>query len=410
MLPHHPVIKPDSMTTKLRVVFNASAKTTLGTALNDKLLVGPNKQKNQSQPVQVFKLNTVTYGTACAPYLAISCLERLAIKELEKFLKAALTIEEMEKFLEARLKIEELKKFLEEALANKKMEKFLQAILVLLDFYMDDVLSGASTIEGAIALQQQLSELLQRGQLRKWSFNDPRILEHLPESSDSNSFLKIDKEGVMKTLGLLWDAQSDVLQYSVTIEESSRVTKRLVLSQIAQIYDPLGLLGPVVIIAKCIMQSLWKIKTGWDEVLPTDLETTWKEYYKSLPQTNDVKIPKNINPENASGQFDLVGFGNASEKAYGAVLYAVSRKSGGTAQAHLICSKSRVAPLKTISLARLELEAALLLAKLSEQAREAYGAKIQDIILLSDSTVVFNWIAESPNIRKAYVANRITKI
>ncbi|XP_077265255.1 uncharacterized protein LOC143899130 [Temnothorax americanus] len=455
ILPHHPVIKPDSTTTKLRVVFNASAKTSLGTSLNDKLFAGPNKQKSlfcivlrfrshpfvitadiaamfrqilvceedrdlqlilwrsdPSQPVQIFRMNTVTYGTACAPYLALSCLKRLAIEELERFLKATLTVEEMKMFREIRLKIEELKKFLKEALDNEKLE-FLQAILVLLeDFYMDDVLSGASTIEEAIALRQQLLELLQRGQfpLRKWRSNDPRILEELPESNDDNSFLKIDKEGAMKTLGLLWDAQSDVLQYSVSIEENSRVTKHLVLSQIAQIYDPLGLLGPVVIIAKCIMQSLWQIKTGWDEVLPTELEATWKEYYRSLPQTNEMKIPRNINPGNVSNQFDLVGFGDASEKAYGAVLYAVSQRSGGTLQAHLICSKSRVAPLKTISLQRLKLDAALLLTKLTEQARKAYGDRIRNVSLFSDSTVVLNWIAESPNIRKTYVANRITKI
>ncbi|XP_071579802.1 uncharacterized protein [Temnothorax nylanderi] len=386
-------------------------KTTLGTALNDKLLAGPNKQKSlfcivlrfrshpfvitadkkamfrqilvcdedrdfqqiqwradPSQPVQLFRLNTVTFGTACATNLAISCLERLAIEEMEKFLEAELTAKKMEKFLEAELTIEELKKFLEAASADERVAKFLQAILVLLeDFYIDDVLSGARTIEGAITLQQQLSELLQRGQfqLRKWRSNDPRILERLPDSDDSNSFLKIDKEGAMKTLGLLWDAKSDALQYSVTIEETSKVTKRLVLSKIAQIYDPLGLLGPVVIIAKCIMQSMWQIKTGWDEVLPTELETTWKEYYSSLPQINDVKIPRNVNPENVSGQFDLVGFGNASEKAYEAVLYAVSQTSEGTTQSHLICSKSRVAPLKTISLPRLELKAALLLATAS---------------------------------------------
>ncbi|XP_024871088.1 uncharacterized protein LOC112454106, partial [Temnothorax curvispinosus] len=171
ILPHHPVIKPDSTTTKLRVVFNASAKTSLGTSLNDKLFAGPNKQKSlfcivlrfrshpfvitadivamfrqilvceedrdlqlilwrsdPSQPVQIFRMNTVTYGTACAPYLALSCLERLAIEELERFLKATLTVEEMKMFLEIRLKIEELKKFLKEALDNEKSE-FLQAIL-----------------------------------------------------------------------------------------------------------------------------------------------------------------------------------------------------------------------------------------------------------------------------------------
>lgn len=182
----------------------------------------------------------------------------------------------------------------------------------------------------------------------------------------------------MKTLGLLWDAKLDDLQYNVTIEETSKNTKRSVLSTIAQIYDPLGLLGLVVIVAKSIMQSMWQTKTGWDEILSQEMQTTWDEFYGSLPQINNMKIARNINinPGNDSEEFDLVGYGDASEKAYGTCLYAVYRNTKGIMESHLICSKSRIAPLKTISLSRLELNATLLLAKLSNTAREAYGRKI----------------------------------
>ncbi|XP_012224844.2 uncharacterized protein [Linepithema humile] len=214
----------------------------------------------------------------------------------------------------------------------------------------------------------------------------------------------------MKMLGLLWDAKSDDLQYKVTIEKFAKNTKRLVLSKIAQIFDPLGLLGLVVIVAKCIMQSMWKLKTRWDEALPPELQAKWNEYYSLLQQINDVRIQRNINPNNEDCKFDLFGFGDASERAYGACLYAVSQSAKETTESHLICSKSRVAPLKTISLPRHELNAALFLAKLCDTTRNAYGNKIRNVHLWSNFTVVLSWIAKSPKVRKTYMANRISKI
>ncbi|XP_011859672.1 PREDICTED: uncharacterized protein LOC105557117 [Vollenhovia emeryi] len=253
---------------------------------------------------------------------------------------------------------------------------------------MDDVLTSASTIEEAMVLRQQLSQLLQKGRfyLRKWRSNDNRILADLTEDSETDCLLKIEKEGALKTLGLRCDAKSDTLQYSVTIEEPPKVTKRLVLSRIAQIFDPLDLLGPVVINAKHIMQQLWQSKSDWDEPLEPELQKVWNQYYHSLPKINEVRIPRNVNPNNVDGQFDLMGFGDASEKALG------------------------IAPLKKISLPRLELNAALLLARLCEKAQRAYGEKIRSTHLWSDSTIVLSWIATSPSVRKTYVANRITKI
>lgn len=96
---------------------------------------------------------------------------------------------------------------------------------------------------------------------------------------EEDNLLRIDKEGALKTLGLLWDSRMDVLKYKVTIDETTKLTKRIVLSKIAQIYDPLGLLGPVVIIAKCFMQSMWQLKTGWDEILPQKMQIDWNQFY-----------------------------------------------------------------------------------------------------------------------------------
>ncbi|XP_043286900.1 uncharacterized protein [Venturia canescens] len=179
------------------------------------------------------------------------------------------------------------------------------------------------------------------------------------------------------------------MQYSITMEKQGRITKRILLSKIAQIFDPLGLLSPVLINAKCMMQQIWQFQTSWDETLPQQFQDNWEEYSSALAKINDVHIPRNINPGNSNRRFDLIGFGDASEKAYGAYL---------------------VAPVKTISLPRLELNAALVLAKLCNIAVRAFPNKIESVYLWSDSTIVLSWIASSPNLRKTYVANRVTKI
>ncbi|XP_068994219.1 uncharacterized protein [Neodiprion pinetum] len=143
---------------------------------------------DETQPVRKYHLNTVTYGTAPAPYLAIRCLRQLATEETNTFPRATRALRE--------------------------------------DFHMDDVITG-------------------QFHLRKWRASDRRILENISKKREADSLLTIDKEGPMKTLGLLWDSNSDTMQYSVKIDETSNITKRVVLSKIAQIFDLLGLLGPI---------------------------------------------------------------------------------------------------------------------------------------------------------------------
>ncbi|XP_018403065.1 PREDICTED: uncharacterized protein LOC108779991 [Cyphomyrmex costatus] len=229
---------------------------------------------------------------------------------------------------------------------------------------MDDVLSGASTEEKATRLRKEVSELLKKGQfhLRKWRTNSSRILSDINEVEHNDKFLKLDKEGALKVLGLLWEADTDTIQYSVDTSEQDTITRRIIVSQVAQIYDPLGLLGPVLI------------------------------------------------QGNQSQNFDLVGFGDASERAYGACLYAISENDEGKRQSVLICSKSKIAPLKTTSIPRLELNAALMLSKLTTAVVRAFGDRIKQIHLWSDSSIVLYQIKTSPNLLKTYVANRVAKI
>ncbi|XP_071650767.1 uncharacterized protein [Temnothorax longispinosus] len=221
-----------------------------------------------------------------------------------------------------------------------------------------------------------------------------------------DKLLVLDKERAQKTLGLLWNTAEDCLQYKVEIEETKVTTKRTLFSKISQVFDPLGLITPLLINGKCIMQRLWLFEIGWNQTLPPEFLSTWEKYYTSLPRVNELRIPRNVIPANSSEKFDIFKFGDASEKAYGACLYAVSIDKSGKVQSHLICAKSKVAPLKTISLPRLELEAALLLSNPYHTAEKAYGDRIRRVRLWSDNTIALGWINTPPNVLKTFVAYR----
>ncbi|XP_039304386.1 uncharacterized protein LOC113004841 [Solenopsis invicta] len=414
-LPHQAVLRPDKSTTKIRVVFDASSKTALDTSLNDKLLTGPNLQnslfkvlikfrmlpfvinadvaqmfrqilvdkrdralqlilwrRNSNEEPHIYQLNTVTYRTANAPYHAMRCIRELTIQHQEEYPMASKAIIE--------------------------------------DSYMDDILSGGNTRQEVIELQRQLFELLQKGQffLRKWRSNDRQILQPLLDQRHGE-MLTLDKDEA-KTLGLLWCSSSDTLQYKLDLPVRKSLTKRTVLSHVSQIFDLLGLLGPVLIKGKIFMQKLWADDLQWDQPLPLQHQAAWHDYYELLSGLSLIRPLRNINPDNIRGESDLFGFGDASQSAFGACLYIVSTNQSGNTSSHLFCAKSKVAPLKTLSLPRLELEAALLLAQLYDSVKTALKGRIRQVHLWSDSTIVLGWIKMQPHVLKTFVANRVAKI
>ncbi|GFT47746.1 integrase catalytic domain-containing protein [Trichonephila clavipes] len=228
---------------------------------------------------------------------------------------------------------------------------------------MDDILSGESTLEGAKKLQTRLSQLLQRGgfELHKWVSNSPELLKDL--STSSYVFDKEFQDAPVKTLGMLWDPKLDCLTYKVKISNKVNFSKRDVLSEIARLYDPLGLIGPIVTKAKIFIQELWKIKLDWSEQLPPDAMEEWMNFYQKLAKVNNFKIPRCILLP-ATIRIEIHGFSDASERAYAAVVYIKCFNESGQSQTRLLCSKSRVTPLKTLTIPRLELSAALLLSRL----------------------------------------------
>nr|CAI5854032.1 unnamed protein product [Callosobruchus analis] len=151
----------------------------------------------------------------------------------------------------------------------------------------------------------------------------------------------------------------------------------------------------------------WKRLSGTK--LSLSLHTSWCKLRDDLPSLNELAIPRKVISANA-WKIELHGFSDSSKDAYGGCLYVRSIDKDGSIEVHLLCSKSKVAPLKTISIPRLELCAALVLSRLADKVRKSLNLTFDRCILWSDSSVVLGWLNHSPGALKTFVANRVSEI
>ncbi|GFV79152.1 uncharacterized protein TNCV_2613381 [Trichonephila clavipes] len=200
--------------------------------------------------------------------------------------------------------------------------------------------------------------------LHKWCSNTLEILNSIPKEEQSWDFhCQSSDQKTIKTLGIIWSPQFDYFSFKTVVNCRESYTKREVLSIIARLFDPLGFLGPILTQAKLILQKLWVLKLEWDEPLSNPIAKEWNDFVSTLPVIQNIHVPR---LEIGKGRIIIHGFADASTAAYGAVLYArsISEEDVST---RLLCSKSRVAPVKPITIPRLELCACVLLSQLLEK-------------------------------------------
>ena len=284
------------------------------------------------------------------------------------------------------------------------------------DLYVDDLLSGSSTIEEAIHLRDGITSLLQTAgfELRKWASNSEQFLNDIPENSrESQQCLAFDSKDGVSTLGLLWLPKTDQLQVKNSDSSSTTNvvinTKRKVLARVASIFDPLGLISPSVIVYKTYLQRLWQDKLPWDEQLSSQLQNDWDKLSDTISQLSNIYINRKVICTQAVN-VQLHGFCDSSERAYGACFYLRSADSNDNTFCNLLCSSSRVAPLKTLTIPQLELCAAVLLVKLYKRIINALRISISATYMWTDSSIVLKWIQSPSNRWKTFVANGVTFI
>ncbi|KAH9636354.1 hypothetical protein HF086_002588 [Spodoptera exigua] len=263
-------------------------------------------------------------------------------------------------------------------------------------FYMDDLLGGTNTINQARELQHQLIEMLKGAgmNLRKWSSNDPELLKDL-SSDQLNSPFDFKCSESKKTLGLRWNPSTDTFSFQNPVQcRNQCVTKRQLLSEISKLFDPLGWLSPLSIRAKLLFQNAWSLKLSWDENVPQSIQDDWIHLRSDLNLIDQFIIPRYIG--NTNQLYQIHAFCDASDKAYACAVYVVSKDHKGECISRLAVAKTKLAPLaKKVSLPRLELCGALLLAQLIKKVMESLSNENVEIYAWTDSMIVLGWIKET---------------
>ncbi|XP_065356279.1 uncharacterized protein LOC135950678 [Calliphora vicina] len=253
--------------------------------------------------------------------------------------------------------------------------------------YVDDVLTGTHDVETALIARDQLVAALSSAgfNLRKWTSNDKAILAGFsPEYLIDEKLLVFVESSSSKTLGLQWNAHLDVFYFRVNpIARRSHYTKREVLSTIAKLFDPVGWLGPVLVVAKMLMQKVWQDQIDWDEDIKMSTQTEWEKFVASYHEVNCIQIPRWVHYEPESS-VELHVFSDASEKAYAGVIYIRVETPRGEIFTHLLTCMTKVAPIKSVTLPRLELCGAVLAADLLKAVLNRYS---YDTITLSENEV-----------------------
>ncbi|XP_045774363.1 uncharacterized protein LOC123873546 [Maniola jurtina] len=409
-MPHHGVFREHSTTTKLRVVFDASFPSSTSISFNSLQRVGPPIQgdllaillrlrqhryvacadvekmyrqilvaedqrdlqlivwrDDPKESLGIYRLNTVVYGTASAPFLAVRCLKELGFTSSDPDVKRVITE----------------------------------------DFFVDDMITGLDDKDKLTELCRKVYEALQSGcfPLRKWIFNfecDQSVFNGIKQ-------LNLEGKGECKTLGIGWNNSTDEFNYNTTFKHDAQISKRTILSHVSQIFDPLGLLSPAIIIAKTLLQKLWLTKTDWDDALPNDVIEAWNRFANSLAALNDIVVPRHaIGLDPVSIELHI--FTDASQVAYGACAYIRTITKNNTICNRLLCAKAKVAPVKPLTIPRLELSGAVLGARLYKKISESLHCQFDSVTFWTDSTIVLGWLRMAPNLLKTFVQNRIVEI
>lgn len=421
-LAHHAVIREDKDTSKVRPVFDASARGSNGCSLNSSMMIGPTIQSdlrsliirwrqhkicivgdivkmyhqvkmsnkhtdlqrivwrdNIGKDIKCYQLLTVTFGTAAAPYLAVRTLHRLADDEEHRYPRGAAVVKKC--------------------------------------FYMDDLMTGHEDVTELKTICHEIKNLLKAGgfQMQKWSSNSEELLKALqhdvknPEPVKDIKEIKLDK--IIKILGLTWDRKDDTFKISVNLPETRKpITKRGILSDVASLFDPFGWLSPVVILAKIMIQKLWLCSLGWDDELPSELVDEWVNYKNELHELQTVKMPRWIKTTSRCKDIQLHGFSDASSLALAAVVYVRVMNEDEEIQVTMLASKTRVAPLKQLTIPRLELCAAVMLAKLLNELAGLLKIPMNGVYAWTDSMVVLSWLQSQPSRWQLFVGNRVSDI
>ena len=275
------------------------------------------------------------------------------------------------------------------------------------DIYVDNIITGSNTVTDAIDLYQTAKSIFTEASmnLRDWFSNSESVNAFIPMVDRAEP-----KD--MSVLGHTWDYKADTLslkQHKIT-DTDLPLTKRNILRKLASVFDPMGLFSPVVITGKTLLQELWVKKYDWDDPIEDkEVRDVWNCLVLELQEISNYKVPRYIgHQEEDEKVVNIVCFCDASKKAYAAIVYLQEERGSGS-KANLVFAKTRLAPVKEITVPRLELMAILIGVRCIQYVKEQLQVGIANTYLWSDSQVALGWINSEKSL-PVFVKNRVSEI
>lgn len=434
-LPHRAVFDPSKITSKCRIVFDASANTASGRSLNSFLMPGPALQleipnlalRFRSRPVvligdiskmflnidmkeehrdylrflwkspyhpdgdiEIYRFTTIIFGATDSPFQANTCLRKLVSA----------------------------------ALANPHVTEWEKRAcqVIMQDTYVDDITMGGESVNEVYAIMMALKSILEPAHffIKKWKTNSPELLSLIPEADRAptraeNAPNLVEWDNLnpcvseeSKMLGVGWDPGRDVIRFRYNhLTAFNDNSKTAVASLLAKIYDPLGLVAPYVLKARYILKCAHSSKLGWKDHLPEELMPMWNQWLLQIPDLEKFEVPRYLQLKEST---ELHVFSDASGFGYGYAAYLRNPKHSGAWEAGLLMARARVAPMKELTIPKLELVAAEMTAKAAIDLARTLGIEERRVQCWTDSEIVLHWLSKDPHTLVPFMANRIRRI
>ena len=430
-LPHHPVIKPGSLTTPVRPVFDASSKAKNEPSLNDCLQKGPNLMELIPSILMRFRENKIGIISDIRKAFLMVGVE----EEDRNFLKF-LWWEDAEQKVLKEFRHRRvvfgvnsspflLAAVLEHHLTHVPIEDQKLALKLLQSLYVDNSVTSVETVEEYREFRETSVRLLQdiKMELRcwEWGTDEADLWPEIHSQYESEESSLTSQKQVTKVLGMTWDKEFDTLGIDLEMPETpSKITKRSILSTVHKVFDPIGFTAPALIKPKLLLQEVWAKEVDWDEELSEEVAARFRTWVTELVFLKELKIPRYLKPHDVPmGGASIHTFCDASQDAYAAVIFLRTSSDNGTS-IRFMQAKARVSPLKRTkdkngvtterraSIPRLELLAAVIGARLTRSIKEALGWDITTYFW-SDSSTAIAWIQRNED-WGTFVGNRVREI
>ena len=435
-LDHHAVYKPDSKSTKIRIVFNPTSSF-MGHVLNDYWAKGPDVINSLVGVLLRFRTGLYAYaGDILKMYHAVQTTPLVqhthrmlwrngdSNREPDHLALTRVTFGDKPSGAIATVAMRQTAEMSKDTHPR-------ECDIINRDSYVDDIMSSNDDEAEVASITNGIDRVLEKGNffIKHWVTN--ANLADVAESKKLNIITSPEE----KLLGIWWSLEADHLSLKAKVdftkfqlkdEPSGEITvsninkafpkfltRRMVLSQVAKLFDPLGFIVPFLLKAKILMrQSFTKDSSSnkWDEHLSPQQYQEWKQFFTEVLGITAVTFMRCLRPEVVIGRPMLIIFSDGSQEAFGACAYIRWETRAGCFMARLILAKNRIAPARVISIPRMELCGAVIAVRLRQTIEKEINLEFSSVVHIIDSTIAYGQIQSESHLYKTFVAHRVAEI